>query len=150
MPSAMLSRHFSVAEFTYSQTAARRGLTNMPDLDEFKNLERLAAVMERVREICGNNEVTITSGYRCTALNKAVGGSLTSAHIHGLACDFIIPGFGSPYDVCKALEPHLKELEIDQLIWEYGDWCHLGLRLTDPRCQCLTVNTMGMHEGFPA
>jgi hypothetical protein len=144
----MLSAHFTVAEFTQSQVASRRGLDNTPNIDALRNLKRLATVMEKVREICGGHAVTITSGYRGPAVNKAVGGSLTSAHLVGLAVDFIIPGFGSPHDVCKAIEPHLKELEIDQLIWEYGDWCHLGLRVADPRCQCLTISTKGMHEGF--
>ena len=44
----------------------------------------------------------------------------------GLACDFIVPLFGDPYDVCKAIEPCMAELMVDQLIWEYEDWVHLG------------------------
>jgi hypothetical protein len=145
MPTAMLSEHFSLAEFTQSQTAARRGLGNTPNVDELLNLKRLAGVMERVREICGGNEVTITSGYRGAALNKHVGGSLTSAHMHGLACDFIIPGFGDPHAVCLAIEPHLKELEIDQLILEMppNGWVHLGLSAAPPRCECLTLTFGG-------
>jgi hypothetical protein len=150
MPPFKLSEHFSLAEFTYSQTAARAGISNQPTADAYVNLQRLAAIMEEVRTLCGANPVTITSGYRNAQVNALVGGSTTSAHIPGLACDFIIPGFGSPLEICKAVEPHMPLLGIDQLIHEYGDWCHLGLAASDStaRCQCLTITTAGTTTGF--
>ena len=150
MPTVMLSPHFTLQEFTYSETASRMGLDNTPTLEAYINLQRLADTMERVRSICGDNAVTITSGYRAPEVNTACGGSSNSAHMYGLAADFIIPGFGDPYDVCKAIEIYLEPLAVDQLIWEYGDWVHLGLCAypTEPRCQCLTINNSGTTEGI--
>jgi hypothetical protein len=150
MPTTQLSPHFTLQEFTYSETASRQGLDNTPTPEAYINLQRTAEVMEEVRRICGSNAVTITSGYRSPEVNAATGGSSTSAHMSGLAADFIIPGYGDPYDVCKAIEPYLSTLDVDQLIWEYGDWVHLGLcPLTDePRCQCLTINNSGTTEGI--
>lgn len=148
MPTTMLSEHFSLAEFTYSTTASQCGIDNTPTPEAMTNLERLAAVMEKVRHICGDNPVTITSGYRCSDLNKACGGATASAHLYGLGVDFIVPAFGDPLAVCKAIEPHLVELGVDQLIWEYEDWIHLGLSSGPPRCQCLTINNSGTCEGF--
>ena len=152
MPSAMLSPHFSLAEFTLSQTAARLGLSNQPDMEAYVHLQKLAAVMEVVRSLCGDVPVTITSGYRAPAVNKACGGASNSAHMSGLACDFIVPQFGDPLKICQTIEPHMQRLGIDQLIYEFGDWVHLGLcvRADDPRCQCLTINTTGTSVGFPA
>jgi hypothetical protein len=34
------------------------------------------------------------------------------------------------------------------LLWEYGDWIHLGLTDGEPRHQCLTIDETGTHEGF--
>ena len=62
--------------------------------------------------------------------------------------DFVCPMFGTPLDICGKLEPHMQELGIDQLIWEFEGWVHLGLTEGDPRCQCLTINETGTTTGF--
>ena len=114
MPTIMLSQHFSLAEFTYSETASRCGLDNTPTEEAYRGLDRLAGVMEEVRKICGNNPVTITSGYRSPEVNAEVGGSENSAHMSGLAADFIIPCAGDPLEVCQMIEPYLDVLGIDR------------------------------------
>ena len=67
-----LSAHFSLAELTVSQEAARRGIDNTPGPDVLKALEWNAANMEAVRSLL-NAPVLISSGYRCPALNRAIG-----------------------------------------------------------------------------
>ena len=143
-----LTPNFTLEEFTISETAARAGINNVPHASshERKNLQRTAEVMEKVRAILGH-PILISSGYRSRPVNEAVGGSSSSAHIHGMAADFICPGFGTPLQICKALEPHMRELGIDQLIHEFATWVHLGLR-HDPRHQCLTIDTKGTRSGF--
>jgi zinc D-Ala-D-Ala carboxypeptidase len=148
MPTTQLSPHFTLAEFTYSQTASREGIPNQPDAAALENLKRTADVMEKVRTICGSVPVQITSGYRGPQLNKAIGGATNSAHLYGLAADFIVPAFGDPLKVCQAIQPHLQELGVDQLIWEYQDWTHLGLSSGPPRYQCLTIDNNGTRTGF--
>ena len=150
MPSEQLSPHFTLAEFTYSQTASRMGLDNTPSEEAHVHLQQLAQVMEKVRDICGACPVQITSGYRSPAVNAATGGSSTSAHMSGLAADFIIPAFGTPLDICLVLQSYLAELTIDQLIHEYGDWVHLAISPPGaaPQCQCLTINSAGTTTGF--
>jgi zinc D-Ala-D-Ala carboxypeptidase len=144
-----LTENFALEEFTDSQTAARAGVSNMPadGSDEMKNLQRTAKVMERVRAILGH-PVLISSGYRSSKVNMMVGGARNSAHVHGLAADFSCPGFGTPFKICKELEPHMKELQIDQLIHEYKTWVHLGLRDGAPRHETLTIDTHGARSGF--
>ena len=102
MPTTMLTPHFTLDEFTASQTAARMGLPNMPSGQEMANLQRTAETMEKVRTILGDKPVLISSGYRSPAVNAAVGGASNSAHMSGLAVDFTAPGFGSPLDICHA------------------------------------------------
>jgi hypothetical protein len=145
-----LTPNFTLEEFTDSQTAARRGIHNVPSAysQERMNLQRTAEVMEKVRAILDNKPVLISSGYRSLPVNKAVGGSKNSAHTHGLAVDFSCPGFGAPLAICKKLEPHMSELGIDQLIHEYGAWVHLGLSVDAPREMAMTIDIRGSRHGF--
>lgn len=143
LPEGNLSPHFTLAEFTYSDTAVSQGIDNVPDDDALAELQRTAALMEGVREICGRHPVLISSGYRCPELNAAIGGASNSAHLYGCAADFTIPGYGSVVEVCRALEPHLVDLQIDQLIYENEAWVHIGRAIppsTAARCQCLTIS----------
>jgi uncharacterized protein YcbK (DUF882 family) len=147
-----LTAHFTLSEFTDSQTAARKGINNVPPPSslERKSIQRTAEVMERVRTILGDRPILISSGYRSPPVNAAVGGSKGSAHMSGLAVDFSCPGFGTPKAICKALEPHMRELGVDQLIHEYNTWVHLGLNGsgTDPRHMALTIDNKGTRSGF--
>jgi hypothetical protein len=149
---AWTSGHFQLSEFLLSEVAARRGLDNTPDLATLANLERLAGVLERVRDICGGHPIVITSGYRSVAVNAAVGGSTSSSHTIGLAVDFVIPKFGTASAVCRALQPHMEALGIDQNIDEFppNGWTHIGLCALSakPRCQCLTIDAAGTRAGF--
>jgi zinc D-Ala-D-Ala carboxypeptidase len=152
-----LTEHFALSEFTASTTAAQCGIENTPTPEAMINLEQLAMVMEEVRKICSGAPVIITSGYRCEELNTACGGAADSAHMYGLACDFLVPDFGSPLSVCKAVEPYMYSLGIDQLIHEAGqeagehdDWTHLAIAVPveAARCECLTISASGCSEGF--
>lgn len=133
-----LTDHFSLEEMTASETAARRGIDNTPSPAIIKNLTRTAQLLERVRVLLGSKPILVSSGYRSPALNAAVGGSKTSAHMQGLAADFICPGFGTPLAICKRLDS--LGVEFDQLIQE-GTWVHIGLAAEGikPRRQVLTA-----------
>ena len=90
-------------------------------------LRTTAARMEAVRRLLGERVISVSSGYRCPALNKAVGGARTSAHLTGRAVDFNCYGFGDPLAVCRALAA--SEIAFDQVI-EEGTWTHISF---DPR-----------------
>jgi len=122
-----LSEHFNLAEFTQSQTAARKSIDNTPDAVVKNNLTIVAANMETVRALLDNKPITISSGYRSPALNRAVGGSATSAHVNGWAVDFICPAFGTPLQVVEKLKN--SNLKFDQII-EEGTWVHISFAPT--------------------
>jgi zinc D-Ala-D-Ala carboxypeptidase len=72
--------------------------------------------MERIRTLLGKRPIVVHNGYRSAEANDAVGGVATSAHCHGLACNFVCSAFGTPAEVALAI---LKsDLEYDQLIFE--------------------------------
>lgn len=117
-----LSKDFSLAELTVSQTAVRRGIDNNPSPAVVDNLEALCAnVLQPVRDHFGR-PVVVSSGYRSKVLNLAIGGSLTSAHCNGEAADFTVPGVPL-WDVAQWI---WTNLEYDQLIYEFGSWIHVG------------------------
>jgi zinc D-Ala-D-Ala carboxypeptidase len=147
MPAVQLTQHFTLDELILSQTAARKGIDNMPPPDLVAELRRTAELMERIRAFLGNHPVLVSSGYRSAALNAVVGGAASSAHMAGRAVDFIVPGFGAPRQVCCALEPKMAEFGIDQLIHEYEAWVHVGTA-AKPRAQALTVDIGGSRMGF--
>ena len=138
-----LSTHFALEELTHSEWAARAGISNDPGEVELANLKRIAAAMEIVRYTLGC-PITVTSGYRCPEVNRHVGGSPTSMHLQGLACDFIAPSFGTPYQIARKMLG-VEALQFDQLIHEYGRWVHLGLSVKEPRLQALSIFTAGRY-----
>lgn len=118
-----LTDHFSLEEFTHSDTADAMGIDNKPTAAHLKNLRKLADGMEKVRALFGK-PIDITSGYRNPELNKAVHGVKNSAHALGHAADFHVKGF-TDLDAAKVIRD--SGLAFDQLIYERGRCVHLSL-----------------------
>ena len=124
-----LSTNLSLAEVTRSETAKRRGISNMPTPEHIENFKKLAAnIFQPIREHFGK-PIIISSGYRSAELNKAIGGSLSSQHSSGEAIDIDMDGT----DITNAqIFNYIKEnLNFDQMIWEFGtdanpDWVHVS------------------------
>lgn len=131
-----LTPHFSLAELTFSATAQRKQINNTPPPVIVQNLHLLAAGLEDVRTALGNLPLRINSGYRCPALNRAVGGARLSAHMSGHAADFVCPDFGSPLEIVRALAK--SDIAFDKLIQE-GTWVHISFAPAGRR-QLLTAH----------
>lgn len=136
-----LSPHFTLAEFTRSDTALARGIDNsLPD-DLLSAATATAEMLERIRELLGVRagrvcRINVSSGYRCVALNMAIGSSSTSDHVRAMAADWTAPDFGSAFEVARALAPHVSTLGIGQLIYEQpradrAPWVHTSTRVPD-------------------
>jgi hypothetical protein len=119
-----LTAHFALEELAATQ---HREFDNTPPPEVVGTLRNTAARLEEVRRLLGDRVISVSSGYRCRALNRAVGGAATSAHLTGHAVDFNCYGFGEPLAVCRRLAE--AEIAFDQLI-EEGTWCHISF---DPR-----------------
>jgi zinc D-Ala-D-Ala carboxypeptidase len=75
----------------------------------------------------------------------------SSDHLRAMAADFKAPAFGTPLEVCRALEPHLDELGIGQLIHEFGTWVHASTRRPDREVnRILTISHAGTLPGIVA
>ena len=123
----MLSDHFSLAEFTKSQTAIRKGIKNDPNDAAIENMRLLCEnILEPVRQHY-DIPFTLNSGFRCLALNEAVGSSSRAQHVTGQAADFEIPTIANK-DLAHWI---MDNLDYDQVLLEFykeGDpssgWVH--------------------------
>ena len=138
-----LSQHFTLEEMTKSQTGSRKGVDNTPGQKEIDNLKQLCEhVLEYIRVRFGK-PITVNSGYRGPALNKAIGGAKNSQHMSGQAADIEIVGVDN-----KTLFNWIKDnMEFDQLILEYykegipdSGWVHISWNSNGNRKQVLTIS----------
>jgi zinc D-Ala-D-Ala carboxypeptidase len=140
----LLSTHFTLEEMIASQTAAREGIDNTPTPEIIEALKYTAQGLEGVRILLGV-PILVSSGYRCLALNRAIGSKDTSQHVKGEAVDFTAPGFGGPTTVMtRILE---SGLDYDQCILEYASkpgrgWVHMSFT-RKPRHQALVIDDTG-------
>lgn len=124
-------KYFTIKELCASATATQLGIKNEPTKAAALNLESLVLnILDPLRAAWGGG-IIVTSGYRSAALNKAVGGSPSSAHRYGLAAD-IVPADGR-ISVFKAfVVKWLKDnaISFDQYIDESDgtEWVHIAIK----------------------
>ena len=130
-------KYFSIKELTASAKATALGIKNEPTKQALVNLESLVLnILDPLRAAWGGG-IIVTSGYRSVALNKAVGGSPSSAHRYGLAAD-IVPA-DKRIGVFKAFvvkwlkdnqvnfDQYIDELSIDK-DGKVKEWVHIGIK----------------------
>ena len=119
-------KYFTIAELCRSKTADRLGIDNRCKKEHVVNLTALVDnALDPLREWYGK-PLTVSSGFRCPALNKAVKGSATSQHMSGQAADIDTGDRGQN----KLLFEYIREnLSFDQLIDESNfAWVHVSYR----------------------
>ena len=83
----------------------------------------LVDILQNIRDHFGVS-VNITSGYRCSKHNKAVGGNSGSHHLQGMAADITVTGI-EPVDVARYAESiGVKRIGLYDM--EYGYFVHIG------------------------
>ena len=126
-----LSEHLDLAEVIKSDTAKRKGISNMPTPEHLENFKKLAEnVFEPIRKHFGV-PIHISSGYRSKELNALIGGSLTSQHCSGEAIDIDMDGSANGVTNKMVFDFIKNNLNFDQLIFEFGtkdapDWVHVS------------------------
>lgn len=153
-----ITENFTLGELTHSNTAVARKISNKPNMTHEQNLVASAInLWQPVRELLGQPMI-INSGYRSAAVNKAVGGSATSAHSYGFAIDFVCPKFGNSAKTAEFLAAELPKrgIKFDQLILEFpdsaGSWIHLAYKngAGQQRGQVLTAKKVGGRTKYLA
>ena len=123
-----LSEHFVLSEFERSDKARALKIDNRVPVRYVSSLETLCReVLEPLRQHVGK-PIRISSGYRCPALNKAVGGVATSQHLTGEAADIHLDSIEEGREWFKWL---MDNTNVDQLIWERSGstrWIHVSCK----------------------
>ena len=145
-----ISKNFTLAELTKSNTAKRFGISNMPDKIGIHKLRLLATeLLQPIRDRL-SAPLRITSGYRSESHNKAIGGSNKSQHTKCEAVDLQFVKRGK-MDNMKIFECLINSaIEFDQCILEFGgatadkdsdnpDWIHLSWKIKGNRRQILVA-----------
>ena len=123
----ILSKNFTLQEFTKSVSAIRNGIDNSPNAEHIRNIQLLVKyVLQPLREGL-NKPIRITSGYRSESLNKLIKGSKKSQHCKGQAADlqFKVDGVMNNKMIWdKVIE---LGLPFDQMINEFNySWIHIS------------------------
>ncbi|NDC30848.1 MAG: DUF882 domain-containing protein [Bacteroidetes bacterium] len=138
-----LTQHFSLEEMTKSQTGSRKNIDNTAPPEVVENLKALCEnVLEKIRIHFGR-PLSINSGYRGPALNKAIGGAKNSQHMTGQAADIEIAGMDNKILFCWIKD----NMEFDQLILEFykegtpdSGWVHVSWNSQGNRKQVLKID----------
>ena len=131
-------KYFTIEELTRSATASRLKIDNTPPPEAVTALTRLTErLLDPVRELRGG-PLIVTSGYRCAALNSAVGGARHSHHMRGMAADITT---GTAVDNRRLFQAILASgLDFTQMIDEREfSWIHLSFDPDDLRKEVLRL-----------
>jgi hypothetical protein len=135
-----LSPHFTLDELTVTD---HREFDNSPTQVEISNLQRLAQLLEQVKDTVGGKPIMVNSAFRCKAVNDAVGSKDSSQHRHGCAADIRVPGM-TPDEVVRSVIA--AGLPYDQIIREFDRWTHISIPNTEdaePRGNALIIDKAG-------
>lgn len=134
-----MKTYFTISELTHSDTANRFGINNSSSKEIADKLHILITeCLDPIREKCGF-PITVTSGYRCEALNKKVGGKPTSQHLKAEAADLIGK---NDEQTRKIFEVARMIGNFDQLLFEKNTssgkrWVHISYKKSGNRKQCI-------------
>lgn len=128
--------YFTINELCKSDTAKAKGIDNTPSAEVVKNLTQLVdVVLDPLRKNWGA-PLRVNSGYRCPALNKAVGGSATSDHLYGYAADITAGSVEKNKELFNLVQK--LNLPYRQLINENNyRWVHVSYNPKDIKKQIL-------------
>ncbi|MDR1980593.1 MAG: peptidase M15 [Tannerellaceae bacterium] len=124
-----ISRDFTWEEMTRSETAKKHGIVNEPGIEEKRAIEELVKCTLQPLRTAYGRPIRISSGYRCKALNKLVGGSPTSQHMKGRAADCVAGDASRLLGILLAYN-----LPFDQaILYRKRNFLHVSLRSSQNR-----------------
>lgn len=127
-----MGKYFTQKELIASREAYKRKIDNTPSEEIKEHLEELIEFMDEIRSAWGS-AIIVSSGYRCTELNNAVGGAKKSAHQAGYAVD-CSPANNKKQEFFEFCKEYLKDRDFDELILERSGariWIHIALKSID-------------------
>ena len=133
-------KYFSIEELCASDIAERKKIDNTPNADARLRMQRLIEqLLDPIRAAWGG-PISVNSGYRSPALNKAVGGVSNSQHMKGEAADITVGSQEANkqlFDLIVELRQNGR-ISFDQLIDESNySWLHISFKSVGNRNEVL-------------
>lgn len=122
-----LTEHFTLMEMVRSATAIELEIINSPTPEDVVRMKALCEnVLEPLRKRFG--VIRITSGFRCKALNIAVGGVKNSQHMKGEAADIHVSSLEQAEKMAGYAKDHLvfDQLLIERRMSNGCCWIHVS------------------------
>ena len=117
-------KFFTLHELLKSETAETKHIDNVPSFAVVENLNKLCQLVLDPTRAKLEAPIYVTSGYRCSALNVAVGGVGNSQHLTGCAADLQYKDLQILFDILK------DNPNVDQLLFERSKtstWVHVSI-----------------------
>lgn len=144
----MNKKKVTTKDLCFSLTAENLGIDNTPDYESQVNLSALIRYI--VNPIFDHYPTAcVTSGFRCPALNKEIGGVRNSQHTKGQAVDIsiVIPGKTIKESIIELYKYISENLPFDQLI-VYPTFIHVSYNIINGRREILN-KTPGIYNEIP-
>lgn len=147
-------KYFTISELIRSRTAIEKKIWNGATREQEDNLIALVAtVLDPVREQYGK-PILVSSGFRCPAVNRLVGGSNSSQHLMGEAADLCTDaGPLGNHEVGKLIA---RLGNFDQLIFEdvgkndmLPQWIHVSWKRTGVNRREIRKHIKGFGSVYP-
>lgn len=117
-----LSPNFTFEEMTCTEVRWVQESNRLAAAEFTSKLKQVCEeLLEPIRILFHNAPINIHSGFRCSVLNHAIGGSPTSQHMVGEAADFDIDGHFEDSELKTALHVIMaSKIQFRQLLIEHG------------------------------
>ena len=125
-------KYFNFEQWAVSSIAKQKGIDNSVPSNFYPRIKELVEkILDPLREAWGS-DIIVTSGYRSATLNKAIGGSNTSAHSQAYAAD-LVPVGRSINEFALFVLHWLNDnnIKFDQFIDEHkpnSAWVHIAIK----------------------
>lgn len=124
-------KHFNRSEYSHSDTARAKGMTNIPTDYQYTKYEILVEnILDPLRDYI-KSPIIITSGFRTESLNKHLKGAKDSQHLargESVAVDIVCK------NLKKTFEYLIQNFVVDQAILEKDKnnkrWIHISLNVS--------------------
>ena len=147
-----ISPHITYVEATFSQTATKHRMENIPNTEQLAAMRLIAEKIFEPMRAHFNIPIAITSFFRTKQVNTLVGGAINSQHTKGEAMDINAAVLGGTTNA-EIFHFIKNNLLFDQLIWEFGDhlnpdWVHVSYKLTGNKRQVLKSKKIGHNTKY--
>ena len=158
----MIGEYYQLKHLIHSDTSNARGINNLPGIDEGRSTSMIVQNLKNLMINVGDKikkrfpKMYLTSGFRCNALESALGNGTGGVHRLGRAIDFKVSGEYTS-TVFNWITKNIPQW--NQMIWEFpeksaggnksGGWIHISYNAAGNRKRTtLASESKKIHDKY--